>query len=96
MAELIKTLGSVMHLLFVLVIFGEIFTTFIGNIYGLKSHLTQLFRFKEHYLMAMLLFGIYLISQIGYGTLLSHLYPFFGYLGLMFMFYIMIKGTDTL
>ena len=96
MAELIKTLGPVMHLLFVLVIFGEIFTTFIGNIYGLKSHLTQLFRFKEHYLMAILLFGIYLISQIGYGTLLSHLYPFFGYLGLMFMFYIMIKGTDTL
>ncbi|MGV3487424.1 MAG: hypothetical protein ACO1OC_02425 [Tuberibacillus sp.] len=96
MAELIKGFGSVIHLLYVTVIFGEIFTTFIGNIFGLKRHLGQLFHIKEQYLMFFLLGGIYIISQIGYGPLLSHLYPFFGYLGLVFMFYIMIKGTRIL
>lgn len=97
MAELIKALGSVIHLLFILVIFGEIFTTFIGNIYGLRRHLAQLFGIKEHYVMAILLAGVYLISQIGYGPLLTHLYPFFGYLGLLYMFYIMMRrGTGTL
>jgi uncharacterized membrane protein YkvI len=91
MAEIIKALGPVIHLLFVMVIFGEIFTTFIGNIYGLRRHLAQVLKMKEHYIMVLLLSGIYLISQIGYGPLLTHLYPFFGYLGLLFMFYILMK-----
>lgn len=96
MAELIKALGTVVHLLYILVIFGEIFTTFIGNIFGLKRHLGQLFHIKEAILMAGLLGGVYVISQIGYGPLITHLYPLFGYLGLLFMFFVMIKGTRIL
>lgn len=90
-AEIVKSFGALIHVLFILVIFGEIFTTFMGNIYGLKRHLSQLIPVHEQLLMVGLFAFTFVISQIGYGPLLSHLYPFYGYLGLVFTFLILLK-----
>lgn len=82
MAELVKPFGRVMHLVFVSVVFGEILTTFTGNIFGLARQLHSLFptRFSPRYAMLLLIAGALLISQAGYGSLIRTLYPAYGLL----------------
>jgi uncharacterized membrane protein YkvI len=95
MAEVIRTFGMGIHLLFLAVIFGEIFTTLIGNIYGVKRYLAQRFSIREPVLTALLLGLIYPISQFGYGPLLSNLYPLFGYLSLVFLLFVLLKKSGS-
>lgn len=80
MAEIVRHFGPLVHLGFTAVIFGEILTTFIGNIFGLARQLRSTFSVIPSLRAAILILmaGSFLISQAGYGPLIRTLYPLFG------------------
>lgn len=91
-AEIVSRLGIFVHLLFLAVVYGEIFTTLIGNVYGLIAPLKQSLKLSSNILMAFLMGGGYLISLFGYSSLLHYLYPLFGIVGLTYLAIIAFKN----
>lgn len=80
MAEMVRPLGTVMHAAFICVIFGEILTTFVGNIFGLTRQLHNVFPtlFTIRFAMLSLIICTFFIGQFGYASLISTLYPLYG------------------
>lgn len=91
MAEIAKQLGSLIHILFLVVIYGEIFNTVVANVYGVARQLKTSFQLKYKHAIWIILLVIFGISQIGYGQLLTTLYPFFGYLALLYLAVLLVK-----
>lgn len=89
MAELVKAFGSFIHTLYVLVIFGEIFTTVIGNVFGLTRQIREWTRLPEQAIILFILFVCYWISQVDFSVLLSYLYRILGMISFLVLFYLM-------
>jgi uncharacterized membrane protein YkvI len=83
MGKLVAALGPTVQLLFICVIFGEIFTTFIADVYGLSLQIRHRTGWPAKPVIAAILIGSYMISQIGFSALLSTLYPLFGMLSML-------------
>lgn len=93
MSRLIARLGEGAQLLFIGVIFGEIFTTYIANVFGLTLQIRQRTGWPAKPIIAAILCGTYLIGQFGFSTLLSTLYPLFGLLGLIWFVRMMMSRS---
>ncbi|MDY0405219.1 hypothetical protein P5G51_007210 [Virgibacillus sp. 179-BFC.A HS] len=91
MAEIVQQFGSLIHILFLLVIYGEIFNTVVANVYGVTRQLEASFSLKYKHGVWIILLIIFCISQIGYESLLTTLYPFFGYISLLYLAVLLIK-----
>ncbi|MFT8872886.1 MAG: transporter [Sporolactobacillus sp.] len=80
MADIVRPFGDVMHLYFVLIIFGEILTTFVGNVFGLSRQLQSMSSGRLRFSQSVLLLtaAAYIIGQFQYGSLIETLYPLFG------------------
>ncbi|NEW08656.1 hypothetical protein GK047_21915 [Paenibacillus sp. SYP-B3998] len=78
MGNIITRLGSVPQFTYLIVIYGEIFTTFIANAYGLSVQLQQRSKLHPKVLLINILGLSYVVSLIGFKVLLSALYPLFG------------------
>lgn len=91
MAFIMKKFAPYLYWIFVMVIYGEIFTSVIGNVFGLDRQLKQ-YVFMPTLVSISLIFAIsYLISLVDYGKLLSYLYPLFGYISLIFFVLLWMK-----
>ena len=84
-ARLISAYGSGMAILFLLVVYGEIFTTVIGNVFGMARQLQSTWNISPFTGSALILLGSFLLTQWGFRSLVSSLYPAFGIIGLAFM-----------
>jgi uncharacterized membrane protein YkvI len=84
-AEIVGGLGIAVHYIFVFVIYGEIFSTLIGNLFGLAGALQKNVRLSSNKILVLLMLGSYLLSQVGYAELLHYLYPIFGLSALVFL-----------
>jgi uncharacterized membrane protein YkvI len=71
---------------FVFVLYSEIYTTMISNVYGIAQQLTELFAVREQVCYIVLFSVSFLLCLVGYSQLLLFLYPLFGYLGLATLF----------
>jgi uncharacterized membrane protein YkvI len=91
MGHIIHRLGGTIQMMYTLVIFGEIFTTFIAGVYGLTLQLQQHSRVHPHTLLWILLIISYIVSQMGFSVLLSTLYPLFGCISLIWFLMIIYK-----
>lgn len=85
MGNIINRLGSVPQIAYLLVIYGEIFTTFIADAYGLSLQLQQRTKLHPKLLLICILASSYLVSHIGFKTLLSALYPLFGLISVVWL-----------
>ncbi|MEI7028102.1 YkvI family membrane protein [Paenibacillus sp. y28] len=85
MSHLLQKWGFVVQLLFILVIFGEIFTTYLADVYGLTLQLHNRTGWNRQLITCILLLLSYAISQIGFSTLLSTLYPLFGLVSVIWL-----------
>lgn len=91
MAIIMKNLAPFFYWIFVLVIYGEIFTSVIGNVFGLDRQLQQ-YKTVPTIVSITAIFSVcYIISLIDYGKLLSYLYPLFGYICLVFFVLLWMK-----
>lgn len=95
MAEIVKGFGTFIHGFFLVVIVGEIFNSVVGNVFGVTRQLQSALNLRYHHAILLILFVIFLVSQVGYGKLLSVLYPLFGYIGLLFLVCIVIKKSPA-
>ncbi len=86
MAIIMKNVAPFFYWIFILVIYGEIFTSVIGNVFGLDRQLKQYIKVSTILSISAIFAFTYLISLVDYGSLLSYLYPLFGYICLLFYF----------
>lgn len=78
MAEVIRDFGRSIHVLFILVIYSEIFTMLIGNVFGMTRQIQSMYRLLPTRLVILtILFSCYAVSQMSFAVLLSHLYAVF-------------------
>lgn len=91
MGYTVSTLGSVIQLLVIFVIFAEIFTTLLSDVYGLTLQIRQHTGWNQPLLIALILIASYSISQIGFSTLLTSLYPLFGLISLIWLAMMLAK-----
>ncbi|WP_075981119.1 YkvI family membrane protein [Bacillus massilinigeriensis] len=91
MAVIIKKLAEGLYWLFIFVIYGEVFTSVIGNIFGLERQIHSIYPLRSIITFSLIYLITYLISLIKYGTLLAHLYPIFGYISIIFIILLWIK-----
>ncbi len=78
-------------MLYNFIIYGEIFSSIIGNLYGLERQLIRVIKLPSIIIVGFVLFFSYFISLIGYGKLLSTLYTLNGYISLGFILLLIIK-----
>jgi len=95
MAMIVKGTAGTLYFLYLFIIYGEIFTSVIGNLYGLERQIRGYVAFHSFWIYACLLAAIYVISLVNYGTLLELLYPLFGYISIGFLLLLLIKPTKT-
>lgn len=75
--------GAAVHLIYLLLIYAEIFTTFIANIFGLSLQVAERTQLKQRAVVVGALLLCFGVSFVGFKALLSTLYPFFGALSLI-------------
>lgn len=95
MAIVMKNIAPFLYGIFVLVIYGEIFTSVIGNVFGLDRQLKQYLSIPTMISVSLIFVVSYLISLVNYGTLLSYLYPLFGYICMIFFILLWLKPLPT-
>ncbi|MCH6265691.1 GerAB/ArcD/ProY family transporter [Neobacillus citreus] len=91
MAVIMRNLAPFFYWIFVLIIYGEIFTSVIGNVFGLDRQLKQYMPVPTLVSVTAIFTVSYLISLVNYGTLLSYLYPLFGYICMSFFILLWMK-----
>lgn len=94
MAIIMKQIAPFFYWIFVLVIYGEIFTSVIGNVFGLDRQLKQFMTIPTLISISAIFFVSYIISLVNYSELLSMLYPLFGYISLGFFILLWMKPLD--
>lgn len=80
MVEVIKQVHPLFYYFFLLVILAEIFTTLVGNIYGMTRQIGSIISLNSNIIVIILLICCLFISIIGYGPLLTFLYPLIGWI----------------
>ncbi|MFC4075578.1 YkvI family membrane protein [Salinithrix halophila] len=90
-ALVIGTLGQGMKWFFLAVMWGEIFTTLIGNVYGLAANLIQVVPFRINTLMAAIFILGYLCSLLGFPIFVGKIYPLFGYCGIIVLLLLAVR-----
>lgn len=85
MIFLLTDMGKGFALLFALLVYAEIFSSLVANVFGLVEQMKRIFRGSPHLISLAILAGSYLISFVGFGSLLSILYPLFGQVVVIFL-----------
>lgn len=91
MGGIARELGTLLQWTYTFLIFAEIFTTLLCDIYGLTLQIRNQFGLPERAVTFGLLAVCWAGSQIGFGPLLSTLYPLFGACSLAWLYQIMHK-----
>lgn len=89
MAHIFYKAAPFLQIMFLLVIYGEIFTTYIANAFGLCLQVEQRLSVPRQLIIITVLTLSYLVSQIGFKTLLTTLYPLFGLISLVWLALVM-------
>lgn len=91
MGGIAREIGPWIHWIFVFLIFMEIFTTLVADIYGLSLQLQERVKIPLNALVVLVLLLCFMAGQFGFGPLLTTLYPIFGMLSLG---WVMLMGRD--
>jgi len=77
--------GPLMQVLLLLVIWCEMFSTEVSDIYSVGKTLEQKFNIPYKKAVVIILFIALPVSQIGFKNLITYLYPGFGIISLIFV-----------
>nr|WP_221452192.1 hypothetical protein [Bacillus benzoevorans] len=96
MAVIMRNLASGLYWIFILVIYGEIFTSIIGNVFGLEKQIKQYVSLPKMVTVTVIFSVTYILSLFEYSRLLSYLYPLFGYVSMIFILLLWMKPDNHL
>jgi len=85
MGRIISPLGPPVRLFFALIVFAEIFSTLVANLYGVTLQLSSRLPFSPRAIAAAVLLACAAVSRAGFKTLVSTLYPLIGALCLFWL-----------
>ncbi|MED1949248.1 hypothetical protein [Brevibacillus centrosporus] len=85
MIALLQGVGRGIPLLFSLLVYAEIFSTLVANVFGLAEQLRLVTRLRGPTILLGILAISYFISFVGFSSLLRFLYPLFGQLVVFFL-----------
>ena len=85
MGYTVSVLGSTIQTLVIFIIFAEIFTTLLSDVYGSTLQIRQHTGWRQPTLIIVILIASFGISQIGFSKLLSILYPLSGLISLLWL-----------
>jgi len=85
MIALLQGAGKGIPLLFSLLVYAEIFSTLVANVFGLSEQIRQVTRLRGPTILLGILAISYFISFVGFSSLLLFLYPLFGQLVVFFL-----------
>ena len=86
-----KNMGSIYHFIYSIIIIIAIFTSAISSGYSFINIFIKNNFFK--YISAIICFSTLIFSKINFSILISNLYPFFGFLGILQILYLLLKKT---
>jgi uncharacterized membrane protein YkvI len=94
MGFLSSTFSPLMQGLFIVALWGEIYSTLIANVYGLGSQLASPRRPAQGSLVTVLILtAAFFVAQVGFSNIVHYLYPFFG--NLSFLLLLMLLWPRT-
>ncbi|OKP94215.1 hypothetical protein [Paenibacillus sp. P46E] len=85
MGSIAVRLGPVVQGIYLMLIFMEIFSTFVADIYGVGAQLQQRLPIAPALVTPILMLICYVFSQFGFSSLLSIFYPIFGAVSLVWV-----------
>ncbi|GAB6988659.1 YkvI family membrane protein [Paenibacillus pini] len=92
MGSIAFQLGAIVQIIYIVLIFMEIFTTFVADIYGVTLQLQQRLSLSPKLISIIVMMICYMLSQIGFSSLLSVLYPLFGCLSMLWAIKLIFKS----
>lgn len=93
MGSIAAHLGWFVQMIYLILIFLEIFSTFVANIYGITLQVQQWTSWSSRTIAFGIMLFCYFFSQFGFSSLLSLLYPIFGGLCLLWVLRLTLFGT---
>lgn len=96
MGHIAIRLGMFVQLIYVTLIFLEIFTTYIANVYGITLQLHYRTGAHPNSIILSIMLFCYLFSQFGFRPLVSLLYPLFGLFSLAWLYLLMRTSTPPI
>ena len=84
MAEVIRRFNATFHFFFVLIIFGEVFTTLVGNVFGMTKQMQSITGWKNNNIIFFILLISYCFS---YTVTVTYyiLYPIIGWVSIVIL-----------
>jgi uncharacterized membrane protein YkvI len=83
-------LGPFIQWMFVFVLWGEIYSTLVGDVFAVTMQCPTADGRKQAYLSAALLFVAYLVSQVGFAAIVKYAYTVFGVVSLMLVMALLV------
>lgn len=83
MGSIAFALGAAIQIIYIILIFMEIFSTFVADIYGITLQVRQHIQVSPRLITLFIMLSCYLVSQFGFSSLLSILYPIYGMLAMV-------------
>lgn len=91
MGFVVIPLGFLVQIFFLCILFGQIFTSLIADLYGLSLQIQQRTGWGQKNIVIVLMILCFMVSQLGFSNLLSTLYPLFGALSLFWLMMIILR-----
>jgi uncharacterized membrane protein YkvI len=91
MLYIVEPFNDVIRYAFVLVLWLEIFTTILSNLFGLSNRIYYATKFNYKFIVFIICIISVFISQFEFKLLLSFLYPAFGFISLIFIVFLISK-----
>lgn len=93
-ATIMKQSISYLFGVYILVIYAEILTSIIGNVFGLQRQISQYIQWPSIIISFCIITFCSLLSLIEYKTLLNVLYPILGYFSIVFLILLWQRQVD--
>jgi uncharacterized membrane protein YkvI len=85
MIQVVASISAIFQIVFSVILFAEIFTTAVGNLFGFITRITLLLRLKDKLLMVIVTVAAFIVSQFGFSSMVQYLYPAVGYGGMILL-----------
>lgn len=96
MGQIAYSLGAVVQMIYIILIFSEIFSTFVADIYGITLQIKYRVSIHPKLITAFIMLFCFTLSQFGFKPLMSILYPVFGFFSLIWMILLIRKKITNL
>lgn len=91
MLYIVEPFNNIVKYSFIVILWFEIFTTLLSNLYGLSNRIQSATKLNYKLIITGICVLALFISRFDFKTLLSIIYPSFGFVSLLFILFLLVK-----